>query len=130
VGNDKNDTKQQQQWEEDVKDKRGHRESGTTLTRQASKVMHADTAFCCFIGYLFNLVINSSYLTSLRVPRLRQHPLSPTAIRGQHLCRPPSILCRLCPSLTSFAQSEWPPSLQLHPFKWLIVVCFYHLYTN
>jgi hypothetical protein len=53
--------KQQQQWEEDVKDEHGHREGDKTLTRWASKAMHADTAFRCFIGYLFNLIITSSY---------------------------------------------------------------------
>jgi hypothetical protein len=58
-------TKQQQQREEDVEDERGHREGGTTLTRRASEAMHADTAFRFFIGYLFNLIITSSYLTSL-----------------------------------------------------------------
>jgi hypothetical protein len=42
-------TKQQQQWEEDVKDECGHRESGTTLTWQASEATHADMAFHCFI---------------------------------------------------------------------------------
>jgi hypothetical protein len=42
-------TKQQQQREEDVEDKCGCREGGTTLTRRASKTMHADTAFRCFI---------------------------------------------------------------------------------
>jgi hypothetical protein len=47
-------TKQQQQQEEDVEDKHGHREGGTTLTWRASKATHADTAFCCFIGYIFN----------------------------------------------------------------------------
>jgi hypothetical protein len=58
-------TKQQQQWEKDVKNKRGHREGGTTLTRRASEATRADTAFRSFIGYLFNLIITSSYLTSL-----------------------------------------------------------------
>jgi hypothetical protein len=49
VGNDYNEDKTTTATGGGSEDEPGHREGGATLTRRASRGMHTDTAFHCFI---------------------------------------------------------------------------------